>query len=401
MLPVATRTGRLWLRWGLALGALALCLYSASFLLALDGNSHLTVLPIKPLSSTTRVAFLADAGLNKASRLVLEMLRNESVEMVLHSGDLDYTGKSAEFYRLVDRVLGRSFPYFVTMGNYESKRLPGGGRDMAWHAYQKLQRERLGRIDGLTCATVTSRNLACEWRGVSFVTSAIGVNGSRLGQDLQELQAASAGLWGDRPASWRICSWHLPLANFQVGFREGVPWMSANAFLEAYEHCRRFGAMIVNGHEHYYVRSHAIHEFSLANVQFATTTTGNASEAHVDEIALGPGSTLAVVSGLGGHSVSIPSLAKVRELAHLAAVHPLYLAQEREVKGKYFFPAITGDKPVSSSEQINLPAPPKQGYPFGALICDLQVTSRPHAKGECYFKTIAGTVVDRFILTRF
>lgn len=123
---------------------------------------------------STKVAFLVDAGLNKASRMVLDLLKDEEVDMVIHSGDLDYSGKASEFYASIDEVLGQDFPYFVSMGNYESKR--GSGREVAWNAYQKLQKERLKRIQGLKCSVVSTRNLACYLHGVSFITSAIGVN---------------------------------------------------------------------------------------------------------------------------------------------------------------------------------------------------------------------------------
>jgi len=390
---------------------------------------------------TTKIAFIADAGLNEASNRVLKLIREEGCDMVLHQGDLDYSGKSVEFFKSVDSIFGPTFPYFVTMGNYESKR--GAGRDVAWGAYHAIQRARLKRIQGLSCAVVSLRNLACTYEGVSFVTSAIGVNSSRLGLDLRELRAAQVTIWGDAnedigsaatqfKSTWKFCSWHLPLIDFQVGFREGVPWMASPKLVEAYESCRQRGAVILTGHEHYYVRSHTIRRYSenpksvkyeevhvevspkttstmmvdansTTSASYSTfpTLAANGEPELVELLKVGPGSSFAVVSGLGGHSVSVPSAHKQREFPHLAAIHPQALITEVDPNGKVFYPEITGTNSETTSNRIESKADEKEGYPFGALICVLQKSAVPRAKGFCYFKTISGKIVDRFLLHRF
>lgn len=142
----------------------------------------------------TKVAIVADAGLNDASILVLNLIKQENVDMVLHQGDLDYVGNTKEFFRRINSILGPTFPYFITMGNYESKR--GSGRAVAWEGYWQVQKERLKKIEGLNCPIVSRRVLGCDFMGVSFITSAIGVNASRMGLDVKELKAAQKALWG-------------------------------------------------------------------------------------------------------------------------------------------------------------------------------------------------------------
>ena len=372
-----------------------------------------------------KVAMLADAGLNDASLMVLRLVRSEGADMVLHQGDLDYVGKADEFFRRVDDVLGRSFPYFLTMGNYEAKR--GKGRDVAWEAYYSRHRERLKRFPDTRCAVVSSRVTACEFRRtVSFVTSAIGINASRLASDLKELRAAQTRLWSGDAARWggegagsstfRFCSWHLPLTTFQVGFREGVPWMASPQLVAAYESCRAAGAAVLTGHEHYYVRSHAVRRFSAnaSEIQYSTTTARvhgsvwgrNSTEAEV--LTLAPGSSLAVVSGLAGHSVSVPSLTHLRRFPHLSAVHPKSLAAAVDPGGKYFFPEITGPVDVTETTSTKLvytfppgTPPARRAYPFGALFCSLpRAADSTEARGACYFKTVSGETTDSFVLER-
>lgn len=386
---------------------------------------------------TTKVAFIADAGLNVASTQVLRLIKNEGCDMVLHQGDLDYKGKTKEFYESIDQELGEDFPYFVSMGNYESKR--GADRDVVWVAYQKQQRERMKKIKGLSCAVISMRNLACEYEGVSFVTSAIGVNASRLGLDLRELKSAQSALWGDLSnemdtrikQTWKFCSWHLPMIDFQVGFREGVPWMSSPKLVEAYEACRLQGAVVLTGHEHYYVRSHMIRKYSASakavrfqvdHVEIREKQSAQVSnDTHysslppatfqskktksgrdlIEMLQVGPGTSFAVVSGLGGHSVSVPSAKKIREFPHLSTIHPEHLITEKDPNGKMFYPEVTGANAQTTSNRIEAVVNQEFGYPFGALICVLQKSAVPRARGFCYFKTISGKVVDRFLLHRF
>jgi len=352
------------------------------------------VVNVSSMRRYVKIALMADAGLNEASRMVLQMIRDENVDMVLHSGDLDYQGDADAFYKSVDDVLGPDFPYFATMGNYEAKK--GMGRALAWEAYFLRQRERLKRIRGLNCAVVTMRQLACSYEGVSFVASAVGVNSSRLGLDVKELRAAQAALWGpsDTPFAplWRFCSWHLPMADFQVGFREGVPWMSSPELLAAYESCRMRGAAVVTGHEHYYVRSHSVRRYGIKadDVEYKTTrvtvrSTGD-NTSTVDALLLAPGASFAVVSGLGGHSVSVPSAQRIAENPHLAAIHPKYLIRDTDPNGKFFFPRITGKGDPTSSHRIEAVMDEREGYPFGALICTLQQAVTPVANGAPFLR---------------
>jgi hypothetical protein len=193
-----------------------------------------------------------------------------------------------------------------------------------------------------------------------------------------------------------------------VGFREGVPWMSSKELTNAYESCRLRGAAVLTGHEHYYVRSHSIKRYSARSdeVKYKVSRfevrarTANASAGQSDVLLLAPGSSFAVVAGLGGHSVSVPSAGRVAENPHLAAVHPRSLIRQADPGGKFFYPAVTGPGDPTSSQRIELQLDEKEGYPFGALICTLQQSVSALAHGVCVFKTISGKLVDRFVLHR-
>ncbi len=65
------------------------------------------------------VAFIGDQGSGKNARAVLEMIKAQGADMVLHQGDLDYKDNPDAWDGLITEVLGDSFPYFVSVGNHD------------------------------------------------------------------------------------------------------------------------------------------------------------------------------------------------------------------------------------------------------------------------------------------
>lgn len=372
------------------------------------------------------VAILADSALNKASQKVLQLMKDEDVDLVLHAGDLDYTGNTTAFEEQLNHAgFGMNFPFLFTPGNYEGSAFHTKGAPPPWPQYAKARMKRISKLADLglmTCPYNEERCIACIYHPpnkspgyvngpISFVMSAIGTDENMLKDDLRELLTAQRALWGthgtSRARTWRFCSWHLPLTDMQLGFREGVWWMNSKELAAAYESCRRWGAIILTGHEHYYLRTHLLTGPITTNgVESFVQTSRSRSFRGVSHpmLNIGRNSTFAVVCGLGGHSVSVPSAGYFRARKHLAMVHPLRLLSEVDPGGKIFYPAITG-RPPSTSVKLNGTKGPGEGYPFGAFFCSLsRIPMKASSKselpsGECYFKTIDGEVHDRFSLS--
>ena len=221
-------------------------------------------------SRRLKAAFIGDQGLNDSSKRVLELIKSEGAEMVLHQGDLDYHDNPKSWQRRVDSILGENFPYFVSPGNHDVNK---------WKDYQKILMERLNRIEGAECKGDYGVNAACNYKGLFFILSGAGTLGDGHSEFIKEQLAQTE-------SSWKVCSWHKNQTKLQVGDKDDeVGW-------GPYEECRKGGAIIATGHNHVYAR---------------TKTLINMEEQIVDpewsfsnKVRVSPGKTFVFVSGLAG-----------------------------------------------------------------------------------------------------
>lgn len=216
------------------------------------------------------VAFIGDQGYGKNAEAVLQLIKNEGADMVLHQGDFDYLDDPDAWDQQINNTLGASFPYFASIGNHD---LP------EWDSYQQKLINRLERIDGEICDGDIGVNAACTYQGIFFVLSGVGTLGENHDQYLNEQLAQSKALW-------KVCSWHKNQTLMQVEEKDDdTGW-------NVYETCRKNGALIMTGHAHIYTRTHLISSFEKQIV------TDNKSPYQI-----GDGKTIAVVSGIAGKSI--------------------------------------------------------------------------------------------------
>ena len=220
-----------------------------------------------------KVAFIGDQGLGRDSRAVLEMIRGEGADMVLHSGDFDYYDDPDGWDQQINETLGEDFPYFASIGNNDVR---------VWEDYQRKLLERLARISGASCTGDLGVNSFCTYKGLFFVLSGVGTIDSGRSSHIREALASKEA----EESIWRICSWHKNQSLMQVGGKgDGVGW-------EPYEECRKGGAIIATGHEHSYSRTHLMDNFETQSI------ASKSAVLHVDN-----GKSFAFVSGIAGHSI--------------------------------------------------------------------------------------------------
>ena len=223
------------------------------------------------------VAFIGDQGLTKEARAVLQMIKAEDADLVLHLGDLDYEDDPIAWDAMITAVLGTDFPVFVAVGNHDDRWYGPGG-------YQDRLEERLSRIPDATCSGDLGVQSACTFRGLFFILSGIGTipevpNHPEHVNYLRDQLARSDAIWS-------ICAWHKNQSAMQVGSKEDeVGW-------QPYEVCREGGAIVATAHEHSYSRTHLLDDFEAQSV---------ASDS--DSLVIDEGASFAFVSGLGGHSI--------------------------------------------------------------------------------------------------
>jgi nitrous oxidase accessory protein NosD len=282
-----------------------------------------------------KVAFVADQGVRGDSVAVLELIRDEGTDMVLHQGDFDYNGEPELWDQQINNVLGSDFPYFASVGNHDCSDGVGCTGPGDWSAYQQKLEARLERIGDASCTGDLGVRSACSYKGLFFILSGAGIMGSDHDAYIRDQLT-------DNESTWKICSWHYNQRAMQPSNKgDSVGW-------GPYDECRKGGAIVATGHSHTYARTHLMDSFETHSVASASNT-----------LQLDKGRTFAFVSGLGGQSIS---------------------KQDEALAAKDWWAAVyTSD----------------QNADFGALFCTFNENGFEN-RAHCYFKNINGVVVDAF-----
>jgi predicted phosphodiesterase len=290
-----------------------------------------------------RVAYVGDLGDSENTHRVLQMIKSERSQLFVILGDFDYRDDPPFFESMLRNTLG-DLPLLAVAGNHDAK---------MWEGYRRIFEKRLASMPEARCAGEIGIKMRCEYQGLVFVLSGVGVFGSFHEQFLTKALQ-------ERPANFKICAWHKNQSAMQAGNKKDeTGW-------EVYEICRQEGAMIATAHEHSYARTHLLSSFPKQTV---------ASESQ--ELVLDRGQSFAFVSGLGGKSIR--GQKKAGWISRAAGL-------------------LNGDR----TEAIAEPWWAKiytldQNANHSVLFCDYHVDKDPR-KARCFLKTIDGEVVDEFTI---
>ena len=306
-----------------------------------------------PTDPNVKVAFIGDSGSGDGFRRVLELIKSERADLVLHQGDFDYAENARGFFQTIDSVLGRDFPYFASVGNHDTD----NWRENCWDrdgCYARFLKARMARI-GVTPddPDLDDQMYSVTYRGLRLVF--VGEGGVRAGDKryapyIQKQLATDAHLW-------KICSWHKNQRAMQVGDKDDETGWSV------YETCKDLGAIIATAHEHSYQRTR-----TLTSIR-DQVVDASCPDPNAICIARGnPGKSFVFVSGLGGQSVR-------EQVRCLPATFPY------GCKGEWAKIYTTNQRAT-----------------FGALFVVFNVDGDP-TRAQGYFKNIDGQIVDRFDIT--
>ena len=280
-------------------------------------------------SSALTVAFVGDQGAGENARAVLQLVADEGTDLLLIQGDLGYDqSASAEWIANIDEILGEKFPVLLTVGNHEN---------YEWPAYKEWLVQRIHDVPELNCQGDPGVKAHCSYRGVSIVQVAPGVDevdGVAARDDYANYIDSQLA---NTSNVWRICSWHKNQKIMQVGDKsDATGW-------DVYAACIKHGGIIAMAHEHSYSRTFLMNDFE------------NHVVAHRNDLLeIGPGSSFAFVSGLGGKAI-----------------------REQKLFGDWWASVFSATQNAS----------------HGALFCTLTDNL-----ATCRFKDIVGAVPDQFVL---
>ncbi len=271
-------------------------------------------------STGVKVAFIGDQGLGANSVAVLELIKNEGAQVVLHQGDLDYNDNPYAWDQQITSVLGAGFPYFASIGNHDNA---------AWPGYQQKLQSRLSQIAGASCSGDLGVQSVCNYKGLLITFTGPGVRSRGHDAYIHDRLAQSN-------FTWRISSWHKNQRLMQVGGKGGETGWGI------YEESRLGGAIVATGHEHSYERTHLMSSFQ--NQTVASTA---------DTLQLSLGQSFAFVSGLGGRSIrgqqlSGPWWAAIytsTQGANFGALFCTFGVDDQPNRAKCYFKDISGKVP--------------------------------------------------------
>ena len=225
---------------------------------------------------------------------VLNLIKSEGAQAVLHQGDFDYSFNPAGFFAKVDAVLGSNFPYFASVGNHD---------DSIWNdncgqsngCYSKFIKDRMARIGVVPDnPDLNDQMYSATYKGLKMVF--VGQNGASTGDNTYAPYIQSQ-LQSDNH-TWKVCSWHKNQNTMQVGGKgDEMGW-------KVYENCRSLGAIIATAHEHTYHRTK-----TLTNIQSLTVDTvqhpkdGAGVPQNPNSLLVASGKTFVFVSGSGGNGL--------------------------------------------------------------------------------------------------
>jgi hypothetical protein len=269
-----------------------------------------------------KVAFVGDQGWTSETVDVLRLIKKEKSDLLVIPGDFDYKDDPDSWDRMLTQEIGE-LPILAAVGNHDLK---------AWDGYEDKLKARLARMPKAKCSGQIAVKHDCLYEGVQFVISGVGTLGTGHETFLDDSLR-------DSEAPFKVCVWHKNQRAMQVGAKKDeTGW-------EAYEICRKRGAMIITAHEHSYSRTHLLSDFK--NQTVASTSSILKVEA---------GKSFALVTGLGGKSI-----------------------RDQEISGPYWASVYTSNQQAKS----------------GALFCTFRVPGHP-SRALCEFKNIAGEVIDSF-----
>lgn len=280
--------------------------------------------------ANVRIAFTGDQGVGSGAQAVLSLIANEGTDLLMIQGDLGYEDATADAWEAnLDNALGRNFPVLTVVGNHEGDH---------WQRYEQLIRERVDRVNEISCSGRVGVKARCSFANIDIVQVSPGiyeVEGVPAFDDYHGYIRSSFDNSSNN--RWRICAWHKNQRNLQTGNKNNsTGW-------DVYKACLDTGAIVALAHEHAYSRTHLLSSFE------------NQTIVHRDrEMRIAPGNSMMFVSGLGGKSI------------------------RPQIRGGDWWGAVYTRT---------------QGATHGALFCDFG-----SARADCYFKAIDGSVPDRFTL---
>lgn len=300
----------------------------------------------------TKLAFVGDTGMGTDYKKVLELIKQEDADAIVHLGDFDYARNPQGFNNVINGVFGEDYPYLVVSGNHDKPIWnPNCNNDKGCYSEIFAERYETAGIP-ISLEMLVSETYQLDFQGIQLLF--IGPGGEKKSTEYSSFLNTQLSQSNNL---WKICNWHFNQQVLQLGTKEDQTGWGV------YDECLNAGAIIATAHEHSYHRTKSLVDFH--SQQFPIV---NSLFPEPDALAIYPGSTFVFVSGLGGKSIR-------NQDRCLPTLYPYGCSQE--------WASI-----YTSNQNAN----------HGSLFLEFNINGDPHqAKG--YFKNIDNQIIDEFEIT--
>lgn len=304
-----------------------------------------------PTEANLKVAIIGDTGYTSNFRSVLQLIKSEGADLVLHQGDFDYKYDADGFFDFVNAELGSTFPYLGSVGNHDVSSWNTGCSDSDG-CYADFFKQRMQSM-GVSPdnSDLNDQMYSTTFKGLKMVF--VGQNGASTGDNTYAPYIQNQ-LQNDNHI-WKICSWHKNQKALQVGGKsDEMGW-------NVYDNCMNLGAIIATAHEHSYQRTKTLTSMRNQTVDPACSDPNS--------VCVAPGKSFVLVSGLSGNSIR---------------------NQDRCLPTTYPYGCNGEWASIYTSDQ---------SAKYGALFLEFNVDGNPY-KARGYFKNISGQIIDQFTINK-
>ncbi len=309
-----------------------------------------------PVATTPhlKVAFIGDSGAGAGFASVIQLIKEEEVDLVMHQGDFSYRAGPTPKWLAAISQLDPAIPYLGADGNHDN-----------WPEYAPFFEEQVQKRGvSLSHGSVAASNYAVTYQGLRVLFHEESGNNAFNRQVLV-----------DDSHIWKICSWHYNRRDFQAGGKADI------VELKTYQTCINAGALIATGHEHSYSRS-----YTLANL--SAPSHGALGEPTIMQVARGnPGKSFLFVSGLGGNTTRDYHADLHDDDGWWATIY---------TSNRYCQNTCTATDFSGQDKHRDIAS---YDYTWGALFIEFNVDNNPY-KARGYFKTVDGDIIDEFTILK-
>jgi len=219
-------------------------------------------------------------------------------DVLLHLGDYDYECSPDKYFnKILDSK--RKYQFMGVLGNHDVQQTCPD--DITNNYLQNVYKEMTNsKNNNISCEFSDSKFMwSCVYKNMRVIGLTPFINGADIRTN--QMKFLKRHLL-DAKEDWKICAWHHYDKNYHTEKYQKYSNMVSednNNNENFYDYCKKHGAIIFNGHDYVYARSHVMSKFNEPIIDKYDLDTGS------DIVQIRDGATFNILNGVGGWEISV------------------------------------------------------------------------------------------------